>query len=164
MTEGITEVSFVVNGKPERLRVERRAMLIDTLRDRLFLTGAKKGCGEGVCGACTVLLNGKAICSCLMFTTEARGSEIMTIEGLSEGPDQVDALQRAFMERDALQCGYCTPGQIMAAKSFLGNLRESASSVSDVQIKEALEGNLCRCGAYNSIVQAIKEVAAGITG
>lgn len=161
VSDGMIEVSFRVNGRENRVTIERRAVLLDTLRDELQLTGAKKGCGEGVCGACTVLVNGKAVCSCLMFTAEAQGTEILTIEGLSAGQGDVDPLQRAFMENDALQCGYCTSGQILAAKSFLNSLKRG-DPIKDSEISEALEGNLCRCGAYNNIVKAVREIAATI--
>jgi xanthine dehydrogenase YagT iron-sulfur-binding subunit len=154
-------VSFKVNGVNKRVRAEPRSILLDSIRDDLLLTGAKKGCGEGVCGACTVLVNGKSVCSCLMLTVEARDSELETIEGLSTEEEHADPLQRAFMEQDALQCGYCTSGQIMEAKYFLSQLGR-VSSVSESDIKEALEGNLCRCGAYNNIVRAVKQVAATI--
>ena len=102
--------------------VERNSILLDTIRDDLLLTGAKLGCGEGVCGACTIIVNGKSVCSCLMFTVEAQGAQIETIEGLSDSEENADPLQEAFMENDALQCGYCTSGQIMEAKYFLRNL------------------------------------------
>ena len=152
------EVSFRVNKASRSVKVERRSILLDALRDYLLLTGAKKGCGEGVCGACTVLVNSKSVCSCLMFTAEAQGAEIETIEGLSDTREEADPLQSAFMENDAFQCGYCTSGQIMEAKYFLSRIKPG-SSVSESEIKEALEGNLCRCGAYDNIVRAVKQVA-----
>ena len=160
-SDRMIEVSFKVNKATKKVKVERCSILLDALRDDLLLTGAKKGCGEGVCGACTVLVNGKSVCSCLMFTAEAQGAEIETIEGLSDSREDADPLQIAFMENDALQCGYCTSGQIMEAKYFLSRLKPG-SSVGESEIREALEGNLCRCGAYNNIVKAVKQVAVTI--
>jgi xanthine dehydrogenase YagT iron-sulfur-binding subunit len=159
--DGMISVSFTVNGENRSVKVERSSILLDAIRDDLLLTGAKKGCGEGVCGACTVIVNGKSVCSCLMFTAEAQGTQIKTIEGLSDSEENADPLQSAFMENDAFQCGYCTAGQIMEAKYFLASLKHG-SKVSDAEIKEALEGNLCRCGAYNNIVRAIRQVAETI--
>ena len=137
--------------------IEPRETLLDTLRDKFDLTGAKKGCNEGVCGACTVLLDGKAVCSCNMFAIEAQNSEITTIEGLDVERDPV---QKAFIEADALQCGYCTPGQILSARSFLSQLGpEDLETINEVMIKDALSGNLCRCGCYNNIVKAITKAS-----
>ena len=158
-SDQMIEVSFRVNKASTSVKVERRSILLDALRDYLVLTGAKKGCGEGVCGACTVLVNGKSVCSCLMFTADAQGSEIETIEGLSDNREGADPLQNAFMETDAFQCGYCTSRQLMEAKYFLGRLKPG-SSASESEIREALEGNLCRCGAYDNIIRAVKQVAA----
>lgn len=158
-SDRMIEVSFRVNKSNKNVKVERRSILLDALRDDLLLTGAKKGCGEGVCGACTVLVNGKSICSCLMFTAEAQGAEIETIEGLSDSREESDPLQSAFMENDAFQCGYCTSGQIMEAKYFLGRLKPGSALI-ESEIREALEGNLCRCGAYDNIIRAVKQVAA----
>lgn len=154
-------VSFVLNGKQTNVNVEGRSILLDTLRDNLGLTGSKKGCGEGVCGACSVLLNDRVVCSCLMLTVEANGQEIMTIEGLSnEETRKIDPLQQAFIESDGAQCGFCTPGQIMSAKSFLNQLKQgNISEIHESEIKEALDGNLCRCGSYNGIIEAVRKVA-----
>jgi xanthine dehydrogenase YagT iron-sulfur-binding subunit len=152
----VAKVTFEVNGSPNTLEVDPRDSLLDVLRDSLNLTGPKKGCDETVCGACSVLLNGKAICSCTMLAVEASGAKIVTIEGLAKG-DDLSPLQKAFVAHDSLQCGYCTSGQIIAAKSFLDELHGRIPT--DDEIKEALSGNLCRCGAYNNIVSAVAEVA-----
>jgi xanthine dehydrogenase YagT iron-sulfur-binding subunit len=158
MTEdmALTKVTFEVNGSSKAVDVDSRDSLLDVLRDSLNLTGPKKGCDETVCGACSVLFNGRAICSCTMLAVEAAGAKIMTIEGLSKG-DDLSPLQKAFVMHDSLQCGYCTSGQIIAAKSFLDELHGRIPT--DDEIKEALSGNLCRCGAYNNIVSAVAEVA-----
>ena len=136
-----------------RLEVEPWTSLLDLLRDRLDLTGTKKGCDHGQCGACTVLIDGKRVLSCLTLALMHDGAEITTIEGLAEG-GALHALQKAFVEHDALQCGYCTPGQIMSAA---GLLREGRARTAD-DIRELMSGNLCRCGAYTNIVEAIEEV------
>lgn len=166
----LAKVSFKVNGKQSELSVEPRETLLDTLRDQLNLTGPKKGCNEAVCGACTVLVDGKAVCSCTMFAVEAEGSEVTTIEGLALNPkhgsyEGLDPVQKAFIEYDGFQCGFCTAGQIMSAKSFVLELNERKKKESidtshiDEVIKEALSGNLCRCGCYNGIVEAVKAAA-----
>lgn len=151
------QVTFDVNGLTRTIEVEPRDTLLDTLRDSLGLTGAKKGCDEAVCGACAVLVDGKAVCSCTMLAIEANGSQVVTIEGLADG-DDLDPLQKAFVKHDSLQCAFCTSGQIIAAKSFLSELQGRIPN--EDEIKEALSGNLCRCGCYNKIVEAVAEVAA----
>ena len=151
------QVTFDVNGLTRTIEVEPRDTLLDTLRDSLGLTGAKKGCDEAVCGACAVLVDGKAVCSCTMLAIEANGSQVVTIEGLADG-DDLDPLQKAFVQHDSLQCAFCTSGQIIAAKSFLSELQGRIPN--EDEIKEALSGNLCRCGCYNKIVEAVAEVAA----
>jgi aerobic-type carbon monoxide dehydrogenase small subunit (CoxS/CutS family) len=128
--------------------------LLDTLRDILDLTGSKKGCDEGVCGACTVILDGKAVCSCMTLAVEAEGSEVLTIEGMSDGA-KLDPIQKAFIEFDGMQCGFCTSGQIMSAKAFL----MSKTKPTKDEIREAMSGNICRCGAYINIVDAIFHVS-----
>ena len=153
----VKQVSFTVNGDITTVQVEPRDSLLDTLRDSLDLTGAKKGCDETVCGACAVLVNGKAVCSCTMFAVEAEGASIVTIEGLAKG-EELDPLQTAFVEHDALQCAFCTSGQILAAKSFLEELDGGVPT--EEEVKEAMSGNLCRCGSYNKIVEAVADVAA----
>lgn len=151
------KVGFTVNGTRHELDVEPRLTLLDTLRDILDLTGSKKGCDEGVCGACTVILDGKAVCSCMTFAVEADGSDVLTIEGIAEG-SKLDPIQKAFIEFDGMQCGFCTSGQIMSAKAFL---MSNAKPTKD-EIREAMSGNICRCGAYINIVDAIFHVSKEI--
>ena len=147
-------VSLRVNGVAQRLQVDTRVTLLDALRDRLGLTGTKKGCDQGACGACTVLVDGKRVLSCLTLAAQCEGRQVTTIEGLSrEGARH--PLQEAFIRHDAFQCGYCTPGQIMSAVALLAEGRAG----SDEEIREFMSGNLCRCGAYPNIVAAIREVA-----
>ncbi len=151
------KVGFTVNGNRHELEVEPRLTLLDTLRDMLDLTGSKKGCDEGVCGACTVILDGKAVCSCMTLAVEAEGSDVLTIEGIAEG-SKLDPIQKAFIEFDGMQCGFCTSGQIMSAKAFL---MSNAKPTKD-EIREAMSGNICRCGAYINIVDAIFHVSKEI--
>ena len=146
-------VDLTINGEPRRLEVEPWTSLLDLLRDRLDQTGTKKGCDHGQCGACTVLIDGKRVLSCLTLAVMQDGAEVTTIEGLSKD-EELHALQAAFVEHDALQCGYCTPGQIMSA---VGLLREGHARTTD-DIRELMSGNLCRCGAYTNIVDAIEAV------
>ena len=143
-----------VNGSAERFELDSRVTLLDALRDRLELTGTKKGCDQGACGACTVLLDGKRVLSCLMLAAQCDGREVTTIEGLAPDGD-LHPVQEAFIRHDAFQCGYCTPGQIMSAVALL----EEGRAGSDEDIREFMSGNLCRCGAYPNIVAAIREVA-----
>ena len=157
MMNALLEVTFEVNGSAKTVEVDTRDSLLDVLRDSLNLTGSKKGCDETVCGACAVLVNGKAICSCTMLAVEAQGQKIVTIEGLSEN-NELAPIQKAFWMHDSLQCGFCTSGQIISSKSFLNELNGRVPS--EEEIKEALSGNVCRCGAYNKIVEAVAEVAA----
>jgi xanthine dehydrogenase YagT iron-sulfur-binding subunit len=145
-----------VNGSERTLEVEPREFLIDTIRDSLGLTGTKKGCDETVCGACAVLVGGKAICSCTMLSVEADGSEVVTIEGLANS-HELAPIQEAFVKNDALQCGFCTSGQIIAAKSFLTELKGRIPN--EQEVREAMSGNLCRCGCYTKIIEAVMEVA-----
>ena len=147
-------VTLRVNGADQELRLDPRVTLLDALRDALGLTGSKKGCDQGACGACTVLLDGKRVVSCLMLAAQADGREVTTIEGLSHDGD-LHPVQAAFVRHDAFQCGYCTSGQILSAVSLL---REGRAG-SDEEIREFMSGNLCRCGAYPNIVAAIREVA-----
>jgi xanthine dehydrogenase YagT iron-sulfur-binding subunit len=151
-----TELDVVlrVNGSPRQLRLDARASLLDTLRERLGLTGTKKGCDMGQCGACTVLVGGRRVLSCLTLAALAQDQDITTIEGLAHG-DQLHPLQAAFVEHDALQCGYCTPGQIMSAAGLLAE----GHAQTDDDVREQMSGNLCRCGAYPNIVAAIRAVA-----
>jgi xanthine dehydrogenase YagT iron-sulfur-binding subunit len=146
-------ISITVNGQPKQIEVEPWTTLLDLLRERLDLTGTKKGCDHGQCGACTVLVDGKRINSCLTLAVMKGGAEITTIEGLAEGSG-LHPLQAAFLEHDALQCGYCTPGQICSAA---GLIAEGHAATAD-EIRELMSGNLCRCGAYPNIVAAIQQV------
>jgi xanthine dehydrogenase YagT iron-sulfur-binding subunit len=144
------EVSLRINGSEHLLDVDPRVTLLDLLRERLGLTGSKKGCDHGQCGACTVLADGRRIVACLALAVSYDGCEIVSVEGLDDHP-----LQRAFVSHDAFQCGYCTPGQIMSAIGFLAE----GGAVDADAIREGMSGNLCRCGAYVNIVAAIGEVA-----
>jgi xanthine dehydrogenase YagT iron-sulfur-binding subunit len=148
------DVLVRVNGTEHRLKVDPRTTLLDAVREHLHLTGSKKGCGLGQCGACTVLLDGKRVKSCLSLAALVEGREVTTIEGLAQG-DQLHPLQAAFIERDAFQCGYCTSGQIMAGVACINE----GHAGSPEEIREWMSGNLCRCGAYDHIVAAIQGAA-----
>ncbi len=150
------DLSIKVNGSSHKLSVDTRTTLLDLLRERLALTGSKKGCDQGQCGACTVLVNGKRIYSCLALAVMHDGDEVTTIEGLADG-DTLHPLQSAFIEHDGFQCGYCTPGQIMAATALL----KEPCGKSDAEVRECMNGNICRCGAYENIVAAIQAVRKG---
>jgi xanthine dehydrogenase YagT iron-sulfur-binding subunit len=152
------EVVLRVNAADHRLTLDPRTTLLDGLREHLHLTGAKKGCGLGQCGACTVLMDGKRVKSCLSLAALVEGREITTIEGLAQG-EQLHPLQAAFIERDAFQCGYCTPGQIMAGVACINEGHAGSAQ----EIRDWMSGNLCRCGAYDHIVAAIQD-AARVTG
>ncbi len=145
-------LTLTVNGAARQLEVEPWTTLLDALRERLGLTGTKKGCDHGQCGACTVLVNGTRINSCLTLAVQHDGREVTTIEGLARG-DALHPLQQAFIDHDAFQCGYCTPGQICSA---VGLLREGRAC-SDDDVRELMSGNICRCGAYPNILAAIKQ-------
>lgn len=146
-------VRLNVNGKDFKLNLLPWVSLLDTLRDHLNLTGTKKGCDHGQCGACTVIVDGKRILSCLSLAVMKDGSEITTIEGISDG-DQLHPLQTAFIEHDAFQCGYCTPGQICSAIAML----DEGKATTREEVKDLMSGNLCRCGANSNIIDAIMEV------
>jgi len=146
-----------INGKPYSLMVDPRMTLLDLLRETLGLTGTKKGCDHGQCGACTVLVNGRRINSCLSLALANDGETITTIEGLAAG-DQLHPLQSAFIECDGLQCGYCTPGQICSAVGLLREAAMERTELTDDEIRERMSGNICRCGAYPGIVEAIHKV------
>jgi xanthine dehydrogenase YagT iron-sulfur-binding subunit len=156
MSLAIPEVAVTlrINGSDHELRLDPRVTLLDALRDALGLTGSKKGCDQGACGACTVLIDGKRVVSCLMLAAQCDGRQVTTIEGLAQD-GELHPVQEAFIRHDAFQCGYCTAGQIMSAVSLL---REGRAG-SDEEIREFMSGNLCRCGAYPNIVAAIREVA-----
>ncbi|MEA4963046.1 (2Fe-2S)-binding protein [Lutispora sp.] len=150
-------ISFNINGEKVRLEVEPNKTLLKMLREDLNLTGAKEGCGAGECGSCTVIVDGKAVNSCMMLAVEADGKDIVTVEGLAKN-GVLDPLQETFIKNAALQCGYCTPGMLMSAKALL--MRNPNPSEDD--IKEAIGGNLCRCTGYKAIIDAIKEAAGQI--
>jgi xanthine dehydrogenase YagT iron-sulfur-binding subunit len=149
------DVLLRVNGADHRLSLDSRTTLLDALREELHLTGSKKGCGLGQCGACTVLLDGKRVKSCLSLAALAEGREITPIEGLASG-ERLHPLQAAFIERDAFQCGYCTSGQIMAGVACIAE----GHAGSPQEIRDWMSGNICRCGAYDNIVAAIQDAAA----
>jgi xanthine dehydrogenase YagT iron-sulfur-binding subunit len=153
---GKTPIQLQVNGTLYSLEVEPRRTLLEALRVDLHLTGTKKVCDMGECGACTVLLDGKAVYSCLVLAVECEGHSIITIEGLADG-DHLDPIQQAFVEEDAFQCGFCTPGQIMSVKALLDHVPEPTQE----EIRRAVSGNICRCGAYPRIFKAAEE-AAGV--
>jgi xanthine dehydrogenase YagT iron-sulfur-binding subunit len=147
-----------INGAQHELVLDTRATLLDVLREQLDLTGAKKGCDHGQCGACTVLLDGRRANACLLLAVTLDGIDVVTIEGLA-GDGAPHPLQEAFVEHDAFQCGYCTPGQICSAVGVLDEARTEGVALDDDEIRERMSGNLCRCGAYVNIVAAIAEVA-----
>ncbi|RYD83258.1 MAG: 2Fe-2S iron-sulfur cluster binding domain-containing protein [Sphingobacteriales bacterium] len=147
-------ISLTINGKTQQLSVEPRATLLDTLREQLHLTGSKKGCDFGQCGACTVHVDGRRVLSCLSLAVMQQGKKITTIEGLQNG-DKLHPMQEAFIKHDGFQCGYCTPGQIMSAVACINE----GHAGNDAEIREYMSGNICRCGAYPNIVDAIREVA-----
>jgi aerobic carbon-monoxide dehydrogenase small subunit len=146
------EIALTVNGEPYRLSVDVRRTLLEVLREQLELTGTKLGCSYGVCGACTVLVDGKAMNACLILAPQADGAEILTVEGLATGGD-LDALQRAFVERGAFQCGFCTPGFLMSAHALLRD-----GQPTEAEIRRAFVGNLCRCTGYVKYVEAVQSV------
>jgi len=149
------KITITLNGKSTPLEVSNHRLLLDLLRDEIGLTGTKEGCGTGDCGACTVLLNGKPVNSCLILSGELDGADIITIEGLKIGPE-LHPIQKAFIQEGGAQCGYCTPGMLMMSKALL----DENPSPSEEEIRFALSGNLCRCTGYAKIVQAVQEAAA----
>jgi xanthine dehydrogenase YagT iron-sulfur-binding subunit len=164
------ELTLRVNGEERQLVVDTRTTLLDLLREQLDLIGAKKGCDHGQCGACTVLLDGRRANACLVLAVSLEGSAVVTVEGLADG-DELHPVQAAFIDRDAFQCGYCTPGQICSAVAVIaeaeagwpsavtGDLRAEAIELDDAEIRERMSGNLCRCGAYMNIVPAVRDAA-----
>ncbi|MFH1758223.1 MAG: (2Fe-2S)-binding protein [Pseudomonadota bacterium] len=147
-------IQFSVNGELYELSVEPKKTLLDLLRDDLELTGTKKGCDNGECGACTVLLNGQPVQACLVLAVEADGKEVLTIEGLAEG-SHLHPLQEAFLQHGAVQCGYCSPGMILTVKALL----DENPRPTEMEVKRAIAGNLCRCGTYNKVVKAVLSAA-----
>jgi xanthine dehydrogenase YagT iron-sulfur-binding subunit len=163
------EVTLRVNGEVHALRLDSRVTVLDALREHIGLTGAKKGCDHGQCGACTVLLDGRRANACLLLAVAAEGAEITTVEGLADG-EELRPVQAAFVERDAFQCGYCTPGQICSAVAVIDEARAGWPSavtadltgpveLDEDEIRERMSGNLCRCGAYANIVPAVADAA-----
>ena len=151
-------VTFNVNSLNTTTQIEPRAMLVDVIRDRIHLTGTKIGCNRGACGACTVILDGKAVNSCMTLALDAIGKPIETIEGLEDSKEKLHPIQEAFIEHDALQCGFCTSGMIMSAKHLL----DKTKSPTRDQIKDAVSGNLCRCGTYPHVFSAVETAAKKI--
>lgn len=174
LDENAVTVKLNINGAAQTITLDSRVTLLDALRERLGLTGSKKGCDHGQCGACTVIVDGRRVLSCLTLAAMCEGKEVTTIEGLAQG-EALHPMQAAFIKHDGFQCGYCTPGQICSAVALMQeakngeasyvtrNLRTSAKNLklSDDEIRERMSGNLCRCGAYPNIVTAIKEVHGG---
>jgi carbon-monoxide dehydrogenase small subunit len=147
----VKDIRFTVNNKPYEISVQPSQTLLNVIREDLGLTGTKEGCGLGECGACTVIMNGKTVNSCLVLAVEADGKEITTIEGLADG-DKLHPVQQAFVDEGGLQCGFCTPGMIMSAKALL----DENPSPTDNEIKRGIAGNLCRCTGYTKIIQSVK--------
>ena len=165
------KVKMTVNGKPHEVELDTRTTLLDTLREHLQLTGTKKGCDHGQCGACTVMVNGTRVNSCLSLAVMHEGDEVTTIEGLGT-PDDLHPMQEAFVKHDGYQCGYCTPGQICSAVATLNEIRAGIPShvtgdltgsiaPTNMEMRERMSGNICRCGAYSNIADAMAEVAEG---
>jgi aerobic carbon-monoxide dehydrogenase small subunit len=150
------DIKLTVNGQPYELSINPKTLLVDVLRKQLKLTGTKRGCNEGACGACTVILNGAAVKSCSVLAVQADDAEIFTVEGLARGAD-LHPLQKAFLDYGAFQCGFCTPGMLMSARALLNETPHPTEQ----QIKEGIDGNVCRCTGYNSIIRAISAVALG---
>jgi aerobic carbon-monoxide dehydrogenase small subunit len=158
MTDTTVDITLTVNGEPVAERIEARKTLVDFLREDLSLTGSHVGCEHGVCGACTVRVNGKIVRGCLMLAAQCEGATVETIEGLSDSSEIAD-LQLAFEQRNALQCGYCTPGMLVAAQDLLLQAEKSGGMPTREEIREHLSGNYCRCTGYHAIVDAVEAVA-----
>jgi len=170
--QNVVQVALTINGSPQTLELDSRVVLLDALRERLGLTGSKKGCDQGQCGACTVIVNGERRLACLTLVASLEGGEVTTIEGLADG-DRLHPMQAAFIKHDGFQCGYCTPGQICSAVGMLeearrgdvshvtGDVARPVHRLTDDEIRERMSGNICRCGAYPGIVAAVQEVHSG---
>jgi xanthine dehydrogenase YagT iron-sulfur-binding subunit len=172
--ETVRPITLQINGQPHTLTLDTRTSLLDALRENLDMTGSKKGCDHGQCGACTVLVDGRRVNSCLTLAFAAEGAQITTIEGLAQG-DHLHPVQQAFMEHDGFQCGYCTPGQICSAVAAIDEVKQGKLSIvsfrsgqtdhpqfSDDEIRERMSGNICRCGAYPNIVVAVRAASRGV--
>jgi len=146
-------MELILNGTPKKLNIEPRTTMVDFLREQHLLTGTKKGCDYGQCGACTVLIDGKRVLSCMTLAIMAHGKQVVSIEGLTDDPEKLHPMQEAFVKHEGMQCGYCTPGQIMSA---IGCLREGHANDAE-EVRQYMSGNICRCGAYPNIVEAILE-------
>ncbi|GLR92128.1 aldehyde dehydrogenase iron-sulfur subunit [Bradyrhizobium iriomotense] len=168
-TPSLSKVSFTVNGAARELELDARTTLLDALREHLHLTGSKKGCDQGQCGACTVIVGGRRVTSCLTLAVMHQGHDITTIEGLGT-PENLHPMQAAFVKHDGYQCGYCTPGQICSAVAMLNEVKAGIPShvtadlnadieLTNAELRERMSGNICRCGAYSNIAEAITEVA-----
>lgn len=153
------QITFKVNGKTHAVDIQEEMRLLDLLRNTLRLTGTKEGCGEGECGACTVIMDGQAVNSCLVMAFQAEGKEIVTIEGLDRDDGSLHPIQQAFLDEGAVQCGFCTPGMVLSAKALL----DQNPHPTHADIREAISGNLCRCTGYNRIVEAVDKAANAMT-
>ncbi|WP_329500578.1 (2Fe-2S)-binding protein [Kitasatospora herbaricolor] len=158
ITTTATRVTFEVNGRNSELLLDNRCTLLDVLREQLALTGTKKGCDHGQCGACTVLLGGRRVNSCLVLAVTADGSVVTTVEGLAG--DDLHPVQQAFLDHDAFQCGFCTPGQLCSAVGLLAEAEAAGQVLDEPAVREGMSGNICRCGAYPHIVRAVLEAAS----
>jgi carbon-monoxide dehydrogenase small subunit len=152
-------VTTTINGEPAEYLCDPQMSLLDALRDEMQLTGSKEGCGSGDCGACSVIVDGRLVCSCLMLAAEAQGKSVVTIEGIANG-DELHPLQRKFLEHAALQCGFCTPGLLVAAKALL----DQNPNPTETETRYWLAGNLCRCTGYDKIIRAVMDAAAEMRG
>jgi len=150
------ELRLTVNGQPYELYIKPKTILVEVLRDHLGLTGTKRGCNSSSCGACTVILNGMAVKSCSVLALQVNGGEVLTVEGLAKG-NELHPLQKAFLDHGAFQCGFCTSGMLMSSKALL----DESPNPTEEQIKEGIDGNICRCTGYNSIIRALTAVAKG---
>jgi carbon-monoxide dehydrogenase small subunit len=153
-------LEFTCNGRPVRVEAEGCSRALDLLRDRLGLTGTKEGCGRGECGACTILLDGRPVNACLLYTAKLAGRSVLTVEGLASADGTLHPLQEAFLEEGAVQCGYCTPGMLLSAKALLDRSPRPEAA----EIEEALSGNLCRCTGYAKIVRAVQRASLAMGG